>query len=82
MCVTILRSIGTKLTNLEFRYFDQEHFETSLYDFRFNSYGSNSGHHVLLTLTLTFDICSIFVTRTMKYMNLHANYVSYESVKY
>ena len=84
MCVPILRSIGTKLTNLENmpkscifdaktlrhascelidRYFDQEHFEIN-----WNS-TTTSGSKVMaqtvvflfsVTLTLTFDICSIF----------------------
>ena len=36
----------------------------SLDDFRFKSYGSNSGFRVSVTLTLTFDLYSIiFVTR-------------------
>ena len=44
------------------RYFDQEHFETNPYDFRLKSYGSNSGFHVLVILTLT--VVLFFVTCT------------------
>ena len=70
MYVPILRSIGTKLTNLENmnksyvlfdvtwntsdRYFDQEHFEPTRSLYQFRFEG---GFPVLVTLT--FDICSI-----------------------
>ena len=71
MCVAILRSIGTQLTNLDTsdRYFDQEHFEISQNPLRFLRLPVQVMAPIvvfmfLVTLTLTYDLCSNFVTRT------------------
>ena len=61
MCVPILRSIGTKLTNLKniqqsiFYLTSRDTKTVRLYDFRVKSYDSNSGFNVFDD----FDLCSI-----------------------
>ena len=46
----------------------------SLYDFRFKSYGSNSGFRVFGDLDL--DLCSIFLSHALRmmYLNIHAKF--------
>ena len=53
----------------------------SLYDFRFKSYGSNIivvfVFSVILTLTLTFDLCSIFLDYIISFLSHLFNYQIY-----
>ena len=68
MCVPILRSIGTKLTNLE-----NMQKSYGLFGVRHGGYGSNSGFHVLVTLTLTLTYVP-FLSHAlgMEDWNIHA----------
>ena len=85
MCVPILRSIGSELTTLLIGIMTRNILKPtrSLYDFRFKSYGSNSGFRVFSDLDLwhMFYFCVLF-TRIAHDVLEYPCEVSLESVQY
>ena len=60
------------------RYFDKEQFETNQKSLRFRckSYGSIVVFVFSVNLTLTFDLCSFFLSHALRmmYWNIHAKF--------